>query len=179
MYNYKALLIKISDTTQEKICSTAEQACVFLKKCNVPVTNSSKKHLERIFSVINMRHIRPDGEANHSFSDGSDGENPTILVYNYTGHYSRIEFSPNRLQVICNGLVDKYKKIEPDFNINVSTDIIDGGFYWQWSDQQQAKIAIHDFSVRICYYGNLRELEAAIDQVADRLITRYSKKSLV
>jgi hypothetical protein len=110
-----------------------------------------------------------------SFSDGSDGENPTILVYNYTGHYSRIEFSPQRLQVICNGLVEKYKKIEPDFNINVSTDLIGGGFYWQWSDQQQANIAIHDFSVRICYYGNLRELEAAIDQVADRLITRYSK----
>lgn len=58
---FKALLIKVEGTDFEKLCSTPRQAEMFLKDCNLPVTISSVKHLQRIFNVINANHINPFG----------------------------------------------------------------------------------------------------------------------
>lgn len=175
METFKALLIKVDGTDYEKICSTPEQAVMFLKNCNLSVTISSVKHLERIFRVINAHRINPFGEPCHTFVDSSNADNPMIAVYNYTGHYSRREFSPSNIQKICDKITEKYNKIEEDFRVNMNLFLIDGGYQWQWSDQRDAYFAIHDFTVRPCYYGNLLELEQAIDSCANNLIIRHSK----
>jgi len=175
MEAFKALLIKVEGTDFEKICSTSEQAQLFLRDCNLSVTISSIKHLERIFSVINTNRINPFGEPCHTFIDNSDANNPTIAVYNYTGNYSRKEFSPYNIQNICDKITEKYSKVEKDFRINMSVLLIDGGFHWQWSDQRNAYFAIYDFTVRPCYHNNLLELEQAMDRCANNLIVRHSK----
>lgn len=172
---FKALLIKIENTDFEKLCSTPGQAEVFLKECKIPVTVSSVKHLERIFSVINANHINPFGEPCHTFIDNNDANNPLVSVYNYTGHYSRRAFSPYNIQKICDKITEKYNKIEEDFKINMTLLLIDGGFHWKWSDQRDAYFAIHDFTVRPCYYSNLLELEDAIEKRANEIIVQYSK----
>jgi len=164
MYDYKALLIKIADCAHEKICSTPEQALLFLQNCNIIVTESSAKHLKRIFSSNNYTRIRQDGEADHEFSDSGNG--PKILIYNYTGNYSKRDFSPENIQNICSKVEKKYKKIEEDFKINMQLNLIDGGFHWKGSDQRQQFFAIHHFTIRPCYYGNLLELETALDALA-------------
>lgn len=171
----KALLIKIEGTDFEKICSTPSQAEKFLKDCNISVTISSVKHLERIFKVININRINPFGEPCHTFTDNSDVNNPIIAVYNYTGHYSRKEFSPQNIQKICDRITEKYSKVEKDFRINMGLLLIDGGFHWKWSDQRDAYFAIYDFTVRPCYHNNLLELEKAIDRCSNILINKYSK----
>ncbi len=175
MYTYKALLVKVEGTDYEKLCSTPKEAELFLKKCNLLVTMSSVKHLERIYGVTKANHINHLSEPCHSFSDGSDCNNPTISIYNYTGNYSKREFSPYNIEQICDKVAEKYRKVEEDFKINMSLILIEGGFNWRWSDQQQVYFAIHNFSVRPCYYANLIELEEAMDKHVNNLITRYSK----
>ncbi|WPO84592.1 hypothetical protein SD427_18870 (plasmid) [Chryseobacterium sp. JJR-5R] len=175
MYDYKALLITIADCEHEKICSTPEEAQVFLEHCNIMVTESSIKHLKRIFSIINYNHINQDGEPNHIFSDNGDPKNPEILIYNYTGNYSRLDFSPAKIQNVCDKIEAKYRAIEKDFKIDMQLKLIEGGFQWQWSDQQEKYFAVHNFAIRPCYYGNLDQLEAAVDHAADRLINRRSR----
>lgn len=173
MYGQKALLVKIKDTDYEKLCSMPKEAEVFLKKCNLPVTQSSIKHLERIFRGAN--HVIHEGEPSYSFSDGGDSSNPTVLIYNYTGQYSKREFSPCNLQQICDEIAEKYSDIEEDFSINMSLDLIEGGFNWRWSDQRETHFAIHDFSVRPCYYANLTELKEVIEQRVIALFSKYSQ----
>lgn len=176
MHNYKALLITIAGSEHEKICSTPEQAQLFLKNCNILVTESSIKHLKRIFSIINYNHINQDGEPNYIFSDSGDSNNPEVWIYNYTGNYSRIDFSPEKIQCICDKIEGKYKAIEEDFKITMNLKLITGGFRWQWSDQEEKYISIYNFGIRPCYYGNLVELEAAVDN-ATLKIMKKSKDS--
>ncbi len=175
MYTHQALLVKIEGSDHEKICSTPKEAELFLKGCSLPVTESSTRHLERIFKGAN--HVIHEGEPSYSFSDGRDSSNPTVLIYNYTGKYSKREFSPSNLQQICDEIAEKYSDIEEDFSINMSLSLIEGGFNWQWSDQRGTYFAIHDFSVRPCYYANIVELKRIIEEKVIILISNYSKNS--
>lgn len=79
MYTFKELLIKVEGADYEKICSTPKQA-EMCKDCNLSVTISSVKHLERIFRVVNANHINVVGEPCHTFSDSSDSNNPIIAL---------------------------------------------------------------------------------------------------
>jgi len=172
---YKAVLVRIAGRDMEKICSNPLQAEIFISSCGIPVTEYSKIHLDRIFRIIHLSKNNRDGEPDFSFSYTSGLENIVISTYNLTGHYSIKEFSPFNLQSICDEITEKYREIEQDFRIDMALHIIEGGFNWRWSDQQNKHFAMNDFYVRPHYYKNLTELEEAIDAAAGTVIKKYSK----
>lgn len=173
--NYKAILVRISGRDREKICSNSLQAEAFISSCGIPVSKGSKIHLDRIFRIIHLSKNNRDGEPDFTFSETIGTEDIVISIYNLTGHYSIKDFSPVNLQSICDRITAKYKEIEQDFRIDLTLQIIEGGFNWRWSDQQNKHFAMHEFYVRPHFYNDLIELEKAIETAAGTVVKRYSK----
>ena len=57
----------------------------------------------------------------------------------------------------------------------MTLQIIEGGFNWRWSDQQNKHFAMNDFYVRPHFYKDLIELEKAIETAAGTVVKKYSK----